>query len=692
MAEASRIDAALRLAAIVESSDDAIISKDLVGIIATWNQSAERIFGYTAAEAVGQSIRMIVPDDRQAEEDEVLRRIGRGERVDQFRTVRRRKDRTHITVSLAASPIRTGDGAIVGVSSIVRDVTQQLRSEQQAEFLAEAGRVLSSSLEYSVTLKAVANLAVPHIADCCAVDIKEDGKIARVAVAHIDPAKIRVVETIRERYEDPTSPNSVIHVVLTGRPVIVPTITDDMVVRAARGDEERIEFVRSLSLSSYICVPLIAHGRTLGALTFVMGESGRHYTEADLHFAQDVAARAALAVDNSQAYEQVQAANRLKDEFLATLSHELRTPLTAIVGYTRLLQSNLLAGERQRQAVATVERSARSLTRIVEDILDVSRIIAGKVRLDVQAVDLPKVIEEAVESTNPAAAAKGVRVKTVLDPRAAPVSGDPDRIRQIVWNLMSNAIKFTARGGQIHVRLARVDSHVEVTVSDTGIGLSPDFLPYVFDRFRQADASTTRERGGLGLGLAIARHLVELHGGTIEASSGGIGKGATFRFRLPLMIVHADPSLERRQQVAGGAALPDVHVPNLHGLRILVVDDDRDSLALIRQILELTGAEVATAETAVDAVDRVHADPPDVLISDVGMPQMDGFELIAQLRRSTNPVVREIPAAALTAYARSADRAKVLREGFQMHLAKPVDPAELLASISALTRRAPDRE
>jgi PAS domain S-box-containing protein len=681
-------EAALRLAAIVESSDDAIISKDLNGIITSWNPAAERIFGYLASDVIGKSIRIIIPEDRQSEEDDVLARIRAGDRVARFETIRRRQDGTLIPVSLTVSPIRTAAGEVIGASKVARDIADRQRSSDQSAFLAKVGAVLASSLDYEVTLRSVANLAVPQIADWCAVDIVKEGSVDRLAVAHVDPAKCELAQLVRDRYENPDSPYSVPFVMRTGTPALLHRITDSMIVAAANGDQERIRIVRALGLASYICVPLVAHGRTLGALTFVMAESGRCYTEADFQFAQDLAYRAALAVDNARAYTQMEKANRLKDEFLATLSHELRTPLNAILGYTRMIRAGLVADEKHGKAMEIVERNATSLTQIVEDVLDVSRIISGKIRLNVQPVDLPRVVTEAVDTVLPAAHAKGVRIKTMLDPRAAPVAGDPERLQQVVWNLVSNAVKFTSRGGQIHVRVECVNSHVEIIVSDTGIGIPREFLPHIFERFRQADAGTTREHGGLGLGLAIARNLVEMHGGSIQAASDGPGTGSTFRVNLPVMIVHADTPLERRVHPRGLDRESVVPVPDLSTARILAVDDDGDALLLVREILEHAGAVVTTVDSAEAALGALEAAPPDVLIADLGMPGMDGFELIGRVRRSANPKVRRVPAAALTAYARSDDRAKALRTGFQLHLAKPVDPSELMAAIASLVQRA----
>jgi signal transduction histidine kinase len=492
---------------------------------------------------------------------------------------------------------------------------------------------------------------------------------------------------IRDRYEDSESPHSVPFVIQHGAPTLISEISDEMIVAAAGGDEERIRLVRSLGLVSYMCVPLTVHGRTTGALTFATSESRRVYRESDLAFAKDIAHRAALAVENARAYDEARRADRLKDEFLATLSHELRTPLNAILGYSRMMRSGLVASERQPKAIQTIERNAFALTQIVEDVLDVSRIVSGKVRLDVQAVDLPQVVEHAVESVMPAANAKRLRVRTTLDPRAMPVSGDPGRLQQVVWNLLSNAVKFTPRGGQVQVRVERVNSHVEIVVSDNGAGIPPEFLPYLFERFRQADAGTSRERGGLGLGLAIARHLVEMHGGTIHAASGGPHTGATFTVRLPVMIVHPTAVVERRIHPSGPPSEPTAPIPDLSGIRILAVDDDRDALNMVAEILEVAGAQVIGVDSAADALSALKTVTPDVIIADVGMPQMDGFAFVAEVRQSAHEALRDIPIAALTAYARSEDRARALRSGFQIHLAKPIDPAELMAAVASLAKR-----
>ena len=689
-----------RLAAIVESSDDAIVSKDLNGIITSWNRAAERIFGYSAQEAIGQSIRLIIPDDHQHEEDTILDRIRRGESVQHFETIRRRKDQSLIPISVTVSPIRDLSGTVIGASKIARDISERRRAEalaqrvqREAEFVARMAEVLSGPLHYEARLKSFVDLAVPAMADWAALDIVEpDGRIRRLAVAHAESDAALGAE-IRRRYEDPISPCSARQVIRTGQGVLLPEMSDAMIAAAANGDAARIDLMTALRLTSCICVPLKTIHGAFAALTLATAESGRQFTADDLHFAKDVASRAALMVDNARAYDALQKASGLKDEFLATLSHELRTPLNAILGYARMLRAGMVAQDKLPRTFETIERNTASLAKMVEDILDVSRVVSGKMRLNMQPVDLPLVIHDAVATVIPGAEAKHIRLDTTIDPQVDAVSGDPDRLRQIVWNLLSNAVKFTPKGGRIQVRLERVNSSVEIVVSDTGLGIHPDFLPYIFDRFRQAESGAAREHAGLGLGLAIVRNLVELHGGTVYAASGGEGQGATFRVRLPVRIVHAElqPQPERVHPRGGDLAPPAslADLPNLSDIHVLAVDDDPDALRLLKEILEAVGATVSTATSSHTALDIIATDRPDVLVTDLGMPLMDGFELIRRLRTSDVAAARHIPAAALTAYARSEDRAKALKSGFEMHLAKPIDPAELIAAVKALTRQRP---
>ena len=386
---------------------------------------------------------------------------------------------------------------------------------------------------------------------------------------------------------------------------------------------------------------------------------------------------------------EVERASRMKDEFLATLSHELRNPLNAILGWAQVLNSGELPAADVAEGIEVIERNARSQAQIIEDLLDMSRIISGKIRLDVQRIDLATVVRNSIETIKPAADAKGIRLRSVLDPFASPVSGDPNRLQQVFWNLLSNAVKFTPRDGVIQILLERVNSHLEVSVIDSGEGIDPEFLPHVFDRFRQADATTTRRHGGLGLGLAIVRQLVELHGGSVRAKSPGPGGGSTFVVALPLTVIHPDPEsvVHRRHPTTATVPTSAEACVEIAGLKVVVVDDEPDARGLLQRLLEDCDAEVVVAATANEAIDLVKRHRPDVLVSDIGMPGEDGYSLIRRLRQLAADEGGATPAVALTAYARADDRINVVLAGFQHHLSKPVEPAELIAIVASLARR-----
>jgi Signal transduction histidine kinase len=387
---------------------------------------------------------------------------------------------------------------------------------------------------------------------------------------------------------------------------------------------------------------------------------------------------------------EAEAANRAKDEFLATVSHELRTPLNAILGWGRMLGSGKLDEEGYTRGLETIERNAKLQAQLIDDLLDMSRIISGKLRLTVGPVDLHPVIEAAIEAMQPAVEAKRIRLQVILDSNVGMISGDPDRLQQVVWNLISNAVKFTPKGGRVQVRLQRINSHVDLAVSDTGQGVSAEFLPYVFDRFRQADSAITRMHGGLGLGLAIVRHLIELHGGTVEAQSPGEGQGATFTVRLPIMITHDSGRFTLNGQGAdankswqqAGFDCP----PSLAGLRVLILDDEADARALLKVIIEECQAEVTTVASAAEAYETLEWLKPDVIISDIGMPFEDGYSFMRKVRAREAGTQSRIPAVALTAHARVEDRLRALAAGYQVHVAKPIEPAELVAVIASLVR------
>jgi len=680
------------LAKVVESSDDAIVSKDLAGTIISWNRAAERMFGYTAEEAVGRSIRMLIPAERQSEEDAVLAAIRDGRSVTHYETVRQRKDGSPIDISLTVSPIRDDAGEIIGASKIARDITEQVRLRQMArehaeitQKLSEVGAIVASSLDRDTI--------VQHVTDSA----------RELTTAEFGAFFYNV--------RDPQSGDAFMLYTLSGAPkeafakfphprataLFAPTFRgestirlDDVTADPRFGQNPPYNGTPPghLPVRSYLAVPVRGmNGGVLGGLFFGSSRVGV-FTEQHQRIVEGIAGWATVALENARLHVEARDANRMKDEFLAVLSHELRTPLNAIVGYARLLRGGLLSGDKLDRGVETVERNANWLSQIIDDVLDVSRIVSGKIRLDVQSVQLPVIVDHAVATVQPAADAKGVRLETIVDPGVGPISGDPDRLRQVLWNLLTNAVKFTGRGGRVQVRLERVNSHVEVAVSDTGVGITPDFLPHVFERFRQADAGTTRKTGGLGLGLSIVRHLVEMHGGTVDASSAGENAGSTFRIRLPLMIVHPQKPVVPREHPRRASSAPLGPFDDLTGVRVVAVDDEQDALGLLRVVLEAAGADVSTFASPAAALEGMAAERPDAIIVDVGMPEMDGYDFIRRLRLSADPSVRDVPAAALTAFARAEDRTRALQSGFEMHLAKPVDPGELVASIATLVRRA----
>jgi PAS domain S-box-containing protein len=516
-----------QLAAIVEYSGEALATKNLDGIIQTWNASAEKLFGYKAEEIVGKPVTTIIPPDRLSEEEEILSRIRRGLPAERLETIRVTKDGRRIPVSLTVSPLKDSDGNVIGASKLIQDITERKRLEEARQ---------------------------------------------------------------------------------------------QMLVRE----------------------------RSLRA--------------------------------------QAESAGRMKDEFLATVSHELRTPLNAILGWATTLNRTKLDDLTERRGMEAIERNARAQAQLIEDLLDVSRIISGKMRLDVKPVVLTPIVEAAIDSVRPAADAKSIRIALDIDPDANHLRADEGRLQQIIWNLLSNSIKFTPPGGYVQVKIKRTPTMAEITVSDTGEGIEREFLPFVFDRFQQADSSVTRRHGGLGLGLAITRHLVEMHGGTIEAQSEGEGRGARFIVKLPthsaVLSVASTDSPADGQTTDGADGRP-----NLGGVRILAVDDSRDTRELITVVLETCGANVTTAALVREALDVFAGWKPDVLICDIGMPEEDGYALIRTIRDLPPEQGGKVPAIALTGYVRVEDRMRALEAGYQMFVPKPIEAGELRSIVATVVGR-----
>lgn len=823
------------------------------------NEYVTEMLGYTVEEWLSTPnfwLKIVHEEDKEkAAAAAAATFSSRSKGVNRFRWIA--KDGSTVWVESQSTVICNEAGEPVGMRGVTMDITERRQKEVAERFLFEAGSALASSLDYETTLKTVAELAVPHFADWCAVDILgSDGKLARLAVTHINPEKIAWAKELYAKYPPhPDSPVGAYNALRTGESEFYSEITDDILIQTSQS-EEHLDLLREVGFRSAMLVPLKTRDRVLGVISFVSSDS-RSLTAEDLTLAEDLAGRAALAVDNARLFraEQVmrraaqrnsdflnrlqavssslsqaltpkevaeavieqginslgshagivvltneesdklnvvgtigfpvelmekwqqfninqkvpladsirtqkpvfigsfesfkseypfldslteitkskalvslplvvkgktiggmglsfpdtqefgsddriflialaqqcaqaleranlyeiernlrteaENANRIKDEFLATVSHELRTPLNAIVGWSGLLKSNRLNDEEKERAVETIERNAKSQAQIIEDLLDVSRIITGKLKLQLKAVKLEKIVKATIETLRPSAETKEITIETVLD-KSVLVKADAERLQQVLWNLLSNAIKFTPKGGNIEVALKSAGSFAKVSVKDNGQGINPKFVPFVFERFRQADATTTRNHGGLGLGLSIVHHLVEMHGGSVDVESEGEGKGATFSIKIPTIPAENTIVQDTKEESNGKNSLD--------GLRILLVDDEKDSLELLKTIIEIYGAETKTAASASEALEVLENYNPHILISDIAMPYEDGYSLIRKVRLMPNEK-SSIPAIALTAYAREGDKKRAMDAGFQVHLAKPIDDAELIELI-----------
>jgi PAS domain S-box-containing protein len=952
-----------RLAAIVVSSDDAILSKTLDGVIEFWNIGAERIFGYTAEEAIGRHISLILPPDRLDEESDVLARLRRGDKIDHFETVRRAKDGRLVDVSMTVSPINGLDGRIVGASNVARDITERrlahealTRSRRRYQRIFESAGVSIWDEDFTAVRAALDELRATGVRDFAQYFATHSEEVERyiglVRVVDVNETTLRmfgatdkravlasldtifVAETreifaqelvalaeghttfeaesvLRTLHGDRVDVLVSITFPVAGEPAdsVLVTLTDitlQKLAEQARRDSEALfhemadtapamlwisdsagawtflsrqwyeltaqepenalglgwlkvlhpddrdsaadavfeatdqrrpfhfecrlshpdgdsrwtiiagqprlgndgEFLgfvgsaiditerrkaeeavieevhtretlsrvgaalaseldpdrliqsaidaataltsaqwgvfffsvvddegkthehhavsglpaegfasppdvadqrrrgpaivriddllsgepddashidrrwlpQDLLVRSYLSVPVVSRtGEVRGGVCFGHTHAGVFRPRHE-QLASGIAAWAALALDNASLYKEAQEANRAKDEFIATLSHELRTPLNAMLGWAHMLRANVLPPETQRRALETLERNVRTQAQLVDDLLDVSRIVAGKLHIKGDEVDLTTVVTTAADTVRPATVAKGLSFRVIADPdQQVIVIGDADRIRQILWNLLTNAVKFTPKGGRVEIELRTTDTGASVVVTDTGQGIRHDFLRHVFERFRQADSTASRRHGGLGLGLAIVRHLTEAHGGSVSAESPGEGLGATFTLQLPVREVRTRPKTGETPETRGTA---------LSGLRVLLVDDEADTRDVLRVLLEVQGANVTAASSAGEALEILRRHPTDVLLADIGMPEQDGYALIEAVRALTTSEA-VVPAIAVTAYVSSRDRTRAFKAGYGWHLAKPVDPDQLIAVVSAAARSHP---
>jgi PAS domain S-box-containing protein len=580
-----------------------------------------------------------------------------------------------------AVPVYDAEGNVSEWVSTTTDIHDAKVSDDARRFLAKATELFSSSLNYEDTLKTLTSLAVPEMADWCTVDIVDElhPPHRRLAVAHVDPAKTEYAWELYRKFPPDPESDQVAAVMRSGKAQLVSTIPAGM-FEALVKDEEQLRIVRELGLFSWMIVPLRSRGRVLGAVSFVSSDSQRRFTEVDLRQAEEFARRAAVAIDNAMLYRDAQDANRAKDEFLATLSHELRTPMTSILGWARLMRMGLPADEAV-DAVEAIEKSALVQAQLIDDILDVSRIISGKLRVDPEPVDLRMIAEAALTTVHPAAHAKNIEILTSFPPAVPTVAGDEGRLQQVIWNLLSNAIKFTPRGGTVTLRITVAGSLLRLTVQDTGEGISPEFLPHVFEAFRQQDSSTTRVHGGIGLGLAIVRYIVELHGGRTTVESAGSGKGSTFTVDLPVLESAAHPAPQRKESTSRNVTPPALSLPSLAGIKILTIDDQAYTRDIVAAILRRCGAEVITASSVREGLGSLAQSVPEVIVCDIAMPQEDGYAFIRELRASDDPNIASLPVIALTAFGRAEDQESALASGFDDYLKKPVEPADLANAV-----------
>ena len=680
---------------------------DMSGTLKQLNPSWGKTLGFSDEELKSRSfLEFVHPDDR-AKTKEQLAKLAAGEAVSYFENRFATKAGGYRWLAWTAAPY-TEEGLLYMYArdlsetrraeeervKLIREQTARAAaeaSERRTAFLAEAATALAASLDYAETLAKLAHLAVPVLGDWAYIDVSdEQGEVDRLEVAVADDSKKDIAEALKRNPPSREGHGPQSEVIRCGQPTLIEDLAstdlDTLVDNAEQG-----EVLRAMGARSMMVVPLLARDRCLAALTVVSAQSGRRYGRDDLDLVAELGRRGALAVDNARLYRASQdarsaaeKANRAKDEFLATLSHELRTPLTPILGWTVMLRSGNLDQASILRGLEVIERNVRAQTQLIGDLLDVSRIITGKLRLEVRPIDLPPVVEAGVDAVRSSAEAKEIKVELDLPSDLPQVLGDPDRLQQVVWNLVSNAVKFTPQHGRIQVRLTKEESHVALQVRDSGKGITPDFLPFVFDRFRQADSTSTRSHGGLGLGLAIVRHLVELHGGTVHAASGGDGTGAVFTVRLPLMAPSETGEEHDTMPAAEPAPTGEVR---LDGLKVLVLEDENDVRDFLSVSLVQYGATVSAFATTAEALQAIEEQRPHVLVSDIGMPGEDGYDFIRRVRALGPDRGGQTPAAALTAHAKGEDGARVLTAGFQVHLAKPVQPAELASVIATLAGR-----
>jgi len=651
-----------RFRLLVDSVKDyAIFMLDPEGRVATWNAGAELIKGYSASEIIGEHFSKFYPPEARdfpAYELKVAAAEGRFE----DEGWRLRKDGSRFWANVVITALYGADKALIGFAKVTRDLTERREHEEHLRHSEERFRLL-----------------VEGVSDYAIFMLDVNGNVATWNNGAVRIKGYRAEEIVGQHFRK-FYPEDAVESGWPEHELQVATAEGRFVDEGWRVRKDGAKFWAHVTITAL----RDEAGRLRGFAKLTRDLTERKRTEA---LEASGAERETMLEAERNARMLAQRSARIKDEFLATLSHELRTPLNAILGWTQLLRSRgAVEAADFNRAMEIIERNARAQVRLIDDLLDLSRIMSGRFRLDVQQVSLLDIVRSALDSIEPSAQTKGVRLESVLDPQSVIVSGDPARLQQVFWNLLSNAVKFTPKGGRIQVLLQRVNSHIEFSVSDTGIGIPAAFLPHVFERFSQKDSSTHREYGGLGLGLAICKQLVDLHGGSIQAKSMGEGHGATFVVTLPLIILGKEREPSARVHPTAVDFSEAVALPRLDGVRVVVVDDEADALELIQRVLEAQGGLVSTARSGDEALRLLESHTPDVLISDIGMPNMDGYQFMRRMR-AAEPRERRTPALALTAFARPDDRKLAILAGYTAHLAKPFDMAELAIVVAGLVGR-----
>jgi PAS domain S-box-containing protein len=638
-----------RYALVARATNDVIWDWDAEHGTIIWNDALQTMFGY-APDQIDNRLQWwdshLHPDDRERVVSGIngIIETGGSSWTDEYRF--ERADGSFTEVLDRGYVARSEDGTPIRMIGAMLDVTERKRAERIATFMAEASAVLASSLDYHGTLARVAGLAVPVLADWCIVDLRTGDKTyERLAIVHEDAANAS------DAFAD-----DVRDVIVSAAPKLIEHVTNTLGIRSA------------------LIVPLVVvpGDRPLGALTLAMSQSRRVLSERDRAIVEDVARRAAMAIEHARLYDDAQKANLAKDEFLAILSHELSTPLTIILGWSGILSREDVSPEELLQGVESIRAGALAQAQLIDDVLDLSRVTTGKLRLDVEPVSIGQLVADSLTAVRVAAAAKRIDLIAPDTTAAGTVLGDGNRLRQVIWNLLTNAIKFTPAGGKVTVELENTPATVRLIVTDSGKGIARDFLAHVFEPFRQGDASTTRAHGGLGLGLAIVRHLVEGHGGTVAAFSDGVDRGAQFVVELPSV----------PESTAASARDLRSSRSELAGVRVLFVDDQADARELARVIFSSAGAESTITSSAAEALEALEQRPIDIVVADIAMPEVDGYALIAEIRRRDAVAQRHTPAIAATAYRSDDDRSRALAAGFDAYVKKPMDAATLTSTVA----------